>query len=148
MNWKRIIAGGLAAGLVYNLIELGLEPVMGSMMEGFFARLGLPVPGEGAMIGLALSAFVLGIATVWLYAAILPRYGAGVRTALVTAVAVWTLSCLLPHVWLYAFGIFTAQIFWIGTACALVESILATVVGARMYVEAPAHAERLARSPA
>ena len=55
MNWKRIIGGGLLAGSIVNLGEFGIEPLMGSQMEAFFQRLGLPVPGESAMAALAVS---------------------------------------------------------------------------------------------
>ena len=34
-------------------------------------------------------AFLCGIAAVWLYAAIRPRFGAGLKTALIAGIAVW-----------------------------------------------------------
>jgi len=136
MNWKRIIGGGLLAGLVINVGEFGIEPLMGSQMETFFQRLGLPVPGESVMGALAVSAFFLGVVSIWLYAAIRPRYGAGVRTAIVAGIAVWALSCLFPNVALFAFGLIgSARLFWLWTLWPLVETVLATVAGAWVYRE-------------
>ena len=137
MRWKRIFGGGLLAGLVINLGEFAIEePLMGSQMQGFFQRLGLPVPGESAMGAIAVSALVIGIISVWLYAAIRPRYGAGARTAVIAGVAVWALSCLLPNVALVAFGLIgSARLFWLWTLWPLVETSLATVAGAWIYRE-------------
>jgi len=137
MNWKRIVTGGLLAGLVINLGEFGIEPLMGTQTEAFFQRLGLPTPGESVMGALAASAFVLGVVSIWLYAAIRPRYGAGVRTAIVAGVAVWALSCLLPNVALFAFGLIgSVRLFWLWTLWPLVETVLATLAGAWVYREA------------
>lgn len=135
MNWKRIVAGGLLAGLVLNVGEFVIEPLMGSQMENFFTRLGLPIPGESAMVVLGVAAFALGIVAVWLYAAIRPRYGAGPRTAVVAGLAVWALSCLFPNLALYAFGLIGGGLFWIWTLWPLVASVAATLAGAWVYRE-------------
>ena len=138
MNWKRIILGGLVAGLVLNVGEFVIEPLMGRHMETFFSRLGLPVPGESAMIALAGGAFLIGIITVWLYAAIRPRYGAGAQTAICAGITVWLLSCLLPNVALYAFGVIgSASLFWLWSVWPLVESVVAALAGAWLYRERP-----------
>ena len=43
---------------------------------------------------------MLGIASVWLYAAIRPRYGAGAGTAIMAGVAVWVMAHLWSGVYL------------------------------------------------
>jgi hypothetical protein len=136
MNWKRIVVGGLLAGLVLNVGEFVIEPLIGTQMEDFFRRLGLPVPRESVMATLAAAAFALGIVSVWLYAAIRPRYGAGTRTAAIAGIAVWALSCLVPNVTMYAFGLIaSARLFWLWTAWPLIESVVSTIVGAWVYRE-------------
>ena len=42
----------------------------------------------------------LGIAAVWLYAAIRPRYGAGPRTAVIAGLAVWVMADLWSGIYL------------------------------------------------
>ena len=42
--------------------------------------------------------FLVGIAIVWMHAAIRPRYGAGPRTALCAAAATWFLPYALPSI--------------------------------------------------
>jgi hypothetical protein len=146
INWKRVIAGGLLAGLVMNIGEFAVEPLMGQQMEEFFKRLGLPVPAESTMAVLAVGAFLVGIVTVWLYAAIRPRYGAGVRTAAIAGVAVWALSCLFPNIFLYAFGLYTSRLFWFSTIWPLVETVIAAIAGAWAYREGPATVHAAARA--
>jgi hypothetical protein len=133
LNWKRIIAGGLLNGLLLNVGEFAVEPLMGPYMQDFFNRLGLPVPGESAMLALAATAFLVGILTIWLYAAIRPLYGPGARTAVIAGVVSWAFSCALPNVAMYAFGLYGAELFWFATLFPLVETVLATLAGAWVY---------------
>jgi len=133
MNWKRIFGGGLVAGVVYMVGEFGIEPLMGPAMENFFHRLGLSVPGESAMVALAVMMPVLGIISIWMYAAILPRYGTGARTATSVGVVVWALSCLMPNVVMYVFGLYEAKLFWFSIVWPLIESVAATIAGAKVY---------------
>lgn len=50
---------------------------------------------------------------------------------------VWTLLCLLPNITLYAFGVFDTALFWFASAWPLVETVVATIAGAKVYREAP-----------
>src|SRR2546422_8917665 len=52
----------------------------------------------------SLTGFVQGIATVCLYAAIRPRFGAGPSTAAIAALSVWFLTSWMHLVW----AVFTA----------------------------------------
>lgn len=135
INWKRTVVAGLVTGAVLNVGEFVVEPLMGPQMEDFFKRLGLSVPGEAAMLPLAISALALGVLSIWLYAAILPRYGAGLMTATIAGAAVWALSCLLPNIVMLAFGLYTTRLFWLATIWPLVETVVAVAIGSRIYRE-------------
>ena len=137
MNWNRVVVGGLVSGLVLNLGEFAIEPLMGPQMENFLRRLSLPVPTEGAMLALAAFAMVLGVVSVWLYAALTSRFGAGMRTAAVTGVLVWVLSCFFPNITIYFIGLFDAKMFWYASVWPLIETVLATMAGAKVYREGP-----------
>jgi hypothetical protein len=99
--------------------------------------LGKPFPAGGAiMTTWILWGFATGIAAVWLYAAIRPRYGAGAGTAARAGVAVWFFTWLLSMVAMQNMGIFPiAPVPFVWT---LVECILATVAGAWLYRESTA----------
>lgn len=146
INWRRVLAGGFVAGVVLNIGEFAVEPLMGPQMERFLGRLGLPLPSESAMLAFVATAFLTGIASVWLYAAIQPRHPAGMQTASIAGTAVWALSCLLPNIVLYAFGLFTAQLFWFSSVWPLVETVVATMAGGWVYRERPIGAVSSARA--
>jgi hypothetical protein len=79
--------------------------------------------------------FALGIAAVWLYAAIRPRYGAGPKTALCAGAAVWFLSYVYGSVGMVVMGMYPAGMLTIGLTWGLVELLVATVAGAYFYKE-------------
>ena len=62
------------------------------------ASLGLSEPSGGQIAVFTIVGFALGIVTVWLYAAIRPRFGPGIRTAIVTGVVIWLLIYPLPSI--------------------------------------------------
>ncbi|MDQ6700121.1 MAG: hypothetical protein M3Z36_08035, partial [Acidobacteriota bacterium] len=60
--------------------------------------------------GLVVIGFGVGIAGVWLYAAIRPRFGPGLKTALIAAVAVCSIGNVLPNIGFLAMHIFPANL--------------------------------------
>ena len=90
-------------------------------------------------------AFLIGIFAVWLYAAIRPRYGAGPRTAIIAGFAVWCLGYLLAAVTSLALKLFPASVMAIGLVVGLIEVIVGTLVGAKIYrEEATEHSRKAA----
>ena len=141
MNLGRILMGGLAAGPVMNVSEATLNvAVLGDDWAQVMTALGKPAEFSGGQIALFnVMGFALGIAMVWLYAAIRPRYGAGAKTAICAGCATWTLSTLLPSIGQVAIGLFPSGLIAVGLVWSLVEMILAGLVGGWLYrEEAPA----------
>ena len=136
INTGRVILGGLAAGLVINISESVLNlAVVADDTEELVASLGVE-PASGAVIGiLVVEGFLIGIATVWLYAAIRPRFGAGPRVAMIAGAVVWALA----HLWRMTditlfLGLSTSFVMLV-LVWTLVESLLAAYVGAWLYQE-------------
>jgi hypothetical protein len=77
-----------------------------------------------------------GIAAIWVYAAIRPRFGAGALTAIYAGFAVWFIGTLLPNVsFMWIAGLFSKHLTLFTTAGALVEVVVGTVAGAALYTE-------------
>lgn len=139
LNWRRIILGGLLAGLVMNISEAALHGVMlGEDDLALFKSLNIsesPHPAQlMALIGMT---FLLGMAAVWLYAAIRPRFGPVPKTALIAGLAVWVLAHLWSGVYLgagYA-GVFTLKQAWLPVVWGLFEAPLGSLAGAWLYKE-------------
>lgn len=136
INMGRVILGGLLAGLVFNLGETVFNLFLfGDQMEAAMQRLGLPMPGGGAIAVFVVMGFVGGIATVWIYAAIRPRFGPGPRTATFAGLTVWLLAYLFPTVGYVVQGMLPARLATIGAVWGLVELLIAAQAGGWLYRE-------------
>jgi hypothetical protein len=137
MNWKRIIAGGLAAGVLIDVVEGGLSgPLFGGQFQSELAARGLDLKvGPAGALFFTLWGFVLGFVSVWLYAAVRPRLGPGPRTAVLVAIAVWLVAGVLPHLRDATLGILSLNLSLKFIALQLVWQIAATLLGASIYRE-------------
>jgi hypothetical protein len=138
INWIRVILGGLVAGVIINIFEFALNGVvLAKDMEAAISALGRQVGGAQLAMFIAWG-FLVGIFAIWLYAGIRPRYGAGPKTALCAASAVWSLGYLLAAVTPLALNLFPTRLMVIGLAVGLVEVIVGTLAGAWLYGEVTA----------
>lgn len=141
INAGRVILGGLVAGLVVDIGESILNiPIMGSEFDAAMQALGVEPVGGPAIAVFFVLGFALGIAAVWLYAAIRPRFGPGPRTAAIAGLAVWFFASAYPGIGMMVMNIFPAKLFGVSLVWTLVEFPLATLAGAWVYREAAAEA--------
>ena len=135
MNYTRIALGGLLAGLVINIGEFILNGII--LMEAMETELAAmdAAFAPWAMPFYVAMAFLWGIAMVWLYAAIRPRFGPGWRTAVGVGVFFWVIVSVLPTFSNMAMGIAPEGLVGVGLIWALVELPAAAVVGSWLYQE-------------
>ena len=89
INMARVILGGLVAGLVINIGEFLLNGmVLADQMKTFMTQHNFTEPKNFIAIAVALT-FVLGIVIVLGYACIRPRFGPGVKTAIIAGLFAW-----------------------------------------------------------
>ena len=139
MNVPRILAGGLVSGLVMNVGEAALHAgVLGPDTETLYKKLQAPLPNPATTIPLLVGmTFLLGLVSIWLYAALYPKLGGKVKTAMIAALVVW----ILAHVWSGVYigagyaGIMTPKLAWIPVIWGLFESSLGTLAGSVLYRE-------------
>ncbi len=137
MSWRRILLGGLVAGVLIDGVEGGLSGlIVGNRFQGELGALGVhPQLSAAAGLFFASWGFIVGLVTVWLYAAVRPRLGPGPRTALLVALAVWIVHSLLPHLRDAALGLFSLQLCLELAAIQLAWQIAATLLGAAICRE-------------
>jgi hypothetical protein len=142
INLGRVLLGGLLAGVVLSVLEFVLnEPILGDQWTAAMESLGMAPPeGAGTMIAYVVWNFVLGIALVWLYAAVRPRFGAGPKTAVITGLAAWFLIWFLGFGGTVIAGMFPTNLVVIVLIWELFEVPIATVAGAWLYQEGEAPA--------
>jgi hypothetical protein len=137
LNASRVVVGGLAAGLVMNIIDATTNGfLLGARWKAETDALnpGLSAKAASGTMGWVIVDFILGILTVWVYAAIRSRFGPGPRTALTAALVVW----LAAHVAYasYAFmGYYSWSLIGASSVGGLVAALAGGYVGARLYTE-------------
>ena len=145
INTGKVVAGGLVAGVVANAIDfVNNTYVLGADMQAWAASHNIDPATltSGAVAGTwVVVDFIYGLLLVFTYAAIRPRFGPGVRTAIIAGLAVF----LSPTIVLFGFtqmGMLTMPMFVKGTIGAIVATLAASVAGAAVYKEegAPAFA--------
>lgn len=137
INVGRWIAGGIVAGILVNISEVVLNVVvLRGQWESAMKALGKAQAESGsAMVVWMIWGLAYGLICVWLYAAIRPRFGPGAGTALKAGFAAWLLADLLSSVGLANMGILPSGLLTTSAIWSLVESLVATTVGAWIYRE-------------
>ena len=136
LNFGRVILGGLLAGLVINCSEFVLNTiVIAADMEAAMKALNRPPMDSQMIMWFVVAAFALGIAAVWLYAAIRPRFGPGVKTAVTAGLAVYVLAYAYPSVFVAVINIFPTRPLIISLVWGLPEIVIASIAGAWLYTE-------------
>ncbi|MGD2216199.1 MAG: hypothetical protein PVJ64_05560 [Gemmatimonadales bacterium] len=132
INLARVLIGGLLAGVIYNISGFGAGQVVD--LAHTFARFGWE-PSTGSTIQHAAVRFGFGLISVFTYAAIRPRFGPGLKTAIIAACILW-IAAAAPLVFvlteLFVFSGSQAVILLVWT---LVEACVATSVGGWLYQE-------------
>jgi hypothetical protein len=137
INVGRVFLGGIVAGLVINVMEGVLHGlVLANRDTDMLKNLGLPPGGStNEIIALNLWGFAVGILTVWTYAAIRPRMGAGPKTAACAGLFVWAGVSLLGAAVPTILGIYHLDLTAVNVICELVMFVLAGIAGGAVYKE-------------
>jgi hypothetical protein len=139
LNFGRIVKGGLVAALVNFLIE-NVSNILfyyQRMVEPLRAHGLHPILGPPSMVLGAGMCILTGCALVFFYAVAKDRFGAGTRTAVVIALALY-LGFYVPGLLdFYMIGLYPFTLIEIWAACGLVELVAASIVGARIYRARP-----------
>jgi hypothetical protein len=137
INMGRVILGGIVAGIVSDILGYLVD---GLLLAPKWAA-GMTALGHGGFspnmwIWFNLIGIVSGIVLIWIYAAIRPRLGAGVKTAVCAGVVVWVLGSLFPNLsFMWIAGLFSHHLCAYTTAGALVEIVVGAIAGAAVYKE-------------
>ena len=137
INWGRVILGGLVAGVIINISEGVLNSkVLKDDWAAVMKTMGKTMEeGGSAMAVWLILGFAMGIAGVWLYAAIRPRFGPGAGTAVRAGLAFWFFVDVFSLVAQANMGLFASRMLVTIAIWTLVQNVVAIVVGAWLYKE-------------
>lgn len=130
-NWIRLMLCGLVAGVVWNLLS---AVFLAFFAPDFVASVqgSAPHPRLGGPFFFAVD-LAMGIWAVWLYSAIVPRYGARPTTVAIAGVAWWILKTLQSAKWAgLGFVDLSPALLPLGGAT-LVAAVVAAMAGAWLY---------------
>ncbi len=141
INTQKLLVGGLAAGLVLNIIDFLSNAViladrMRADANAFKAGMGdeMAAMGGGQIAVYVFFDFIIGILLVWTYAAIRPRFGPGARTAAYVGLLFFVFGLILTYGY-KEMGVMSPGLWWTYTGIWFVNLQLASLVGGRVYSE-------------
>jgi len=137
INVGRVILGGIVAGIVADIFGFLVDGwLLAQRWNTEMQFLGHPALSTHQIILFNLLGIVSGLVAIWIYAAIRPRFGPGVKTAIYAGLAVWVVGVLVPNASvMYVAGLFTRHLTLYTTLGGIVEVLVGTVVGAALYKE-------------
>jgi hypothetical protein len=140
VNIARIILGGLIAGIfIYcaeGVLHMGLLKADWAAWKDIAVKAFPNRPDPNMSMTLwAVWSFVIGIVGVWIYAAIRPRYGAGVGTGLLAGLITWLAVWLPGALDCFAIGVIPHRIIVLNLAGGFVIGMLGILLGAWLYKE-------------
>jgi len=139
INASKVVIGGLAAGVVGNIIGfVGFGMLLGPRFEAEAVAVAPALAGRGAS-GAAIATnvigqFVIGLLLTWLYAAMRPRFGPGMTTAALAAMVVWICGLLFHIDWLLV-GMMSVATYLMASTVALISTLAVAAVGGKLYSE-------------
>ncbi len=138
VNWQRVILGGLLAGVIIDVIEWVANGVVfagdwAAVMKHLGSTTNFSVK---QIVALNAWGFLTGIAMVWLYAAIRPRFGPGPKTAVLAGAAMWFMNYALGGSFPVFTHLFPLHLAAVTMLIGLVETVVAALAGAWLYKEA------------
>jgi hypothetical protein len=137
INMGRVLIGGIVTGIVADILGYLVDGILLAprWADGMKA-LGHTNFSPNQWIWFNLLGLVSGIALIWVYAAIRPRFGAGVKTAVIAGLTVWVVGYLLPNLsFMWAVGLFSHHLTVLTTLGNLVEIVVGAIAGAALYTE-------------
>jgi FtsH-binding integral membrane protein len=138
---QKLVLGGLAAGLVLNIIDfLSNGVIFATRMQAdanaFKAGLGdqMAAMGGGQIAVYVFFDFIIGFLLVWTYAAIRPRFGPGPRTAVYAGLVFFVIGLITTYGY-KEMGVMSSGLWWSYTALWFINLVVAALVGAAVYKE-------------
>jgi hypothetical protein len=142
INTQKVVVGGIVAGVVMTVIGFVSNMfILGARMkaesDAFKPGMADQMMQGPAIITNIVMNLILGIALVWTYAAIRPRFGPGLKTATYVAALFWLLASIFYSGYMHM-GMMSAGLWWSFAVVGLVNFFLSAWAGAKLYSEGPA----------
>lgn len=140
INTTKVAVGGVAAAVV-NL-ALGFVVFNMLLASRMNAELDAVIPGGSAKMMAGTANMVIGLGgqvligflLAWLYAAMRPRFGPGMMTAVYAGLVLWLAGFVFYSGW-YSVGAITGATYMMASVAALVINVAAAAAAGFLYKE-------------
>jgi hypothetical protein len=150
INYGRVVLGGVVAGIVAAILDWLFHGVLLGQLYANAMKT-LNHLGVSSVLAFWVYLFLLdimaGIVAVWMYAAMRPRIGASMQTAVCAGLVAWFFGGLMPNTIMMLMGFYGRRLTLYATLSGIVVSVVATVAGAALYKEAESTAAYPAAAP-
>ena len=140
INTQKVVVGGVAA----SVVNLALGYVVFNMLLAgrMNAEIDAVIPGGSAKMMAGTANMVIGMGgqvligfmLAWLYAAMRPRFGPGMKTAAYAGLVLWVAGLVFYSGW-YSVGAMTGATYLMASCASLVINIAAGAVAGMLYKE-------------
>ena len=136
INVGRWMVGGVVAGIFVWLFE-GVASLfyMEEYMQSMEAHSLSMEMGPAMWVLSIVVSLIVGLAAVFFYAAMRPRFGAGPKTAVIVGFALWLSGYLMSLIGYQMMGLFSQGLLIKWGVIGLIEVVLASILGAWIYRE-------------
>lgn len=137
MNSTRIVIGGVLAGVILFVgASFTNGVILGNDWDAWLKAMGplnhAPSQAVASLIWLVVM-ILIGIAGMWIYAAVRSRLKPGPATAAKVGVAVWICAFFAPELGNIALGAYPINTIVVGSLAGLVGAVVAMLAGAWVY---------------
>lgn len=148
INTVRALLGGVVAGLIIDVIEGVMN---GSVLKNDWAAAMQALGRSGDMTGFGYAIYMFaglleGIVGVWLYSALVSRYGMGSTTAGKAGLVLWATVSAIPGILALPTGLFPSRLMTISVVVDFIAMLLGVTMGALLYREEGAPKAIVARA--
>lgn len=139
INTQKVLVAGLVAAVVFAVIDgVTFGVILNAEYTANVTRLGLDPSVVNSPAGFAMwivQELAFGQLVVWTYAAMRPRFGPGMKTAVYAAMVPW-LSIFMGMASFAQVGMLSMPLFWKGAVFSMISTVAGTAAGAAVYKEA------------
>lgn len=136
INTGRWLGGGVAAGALLWILDGIGSMLYSGQMEAALAAHDLTMEmTPGFWVLTVVVSLLVGLTLVFFYAGVRPRFGPGPKTAVLVAVVMWIGGYFVSLLGYGMMGLFPGDLLMLWGVIALVEMILAALLGGWIYRE-------------
>ena len=140
INTSKVVVGGIAAAVVnivlgFVIFGMWLAPSMNADMDAVLTGASAKMMGGNGMIWQIGGSVVMAFVMAWTYAAMRPRFGPGMKTAVMASLPTWFAGLFFWAQNVMSLGMISMKNMVLGSIAALVINLAMAATAGFLYKE-------------